>query len=617
MKYSALVFLAALIGLSIPAVAGTYTDRDGTAHVWSVGDAHQLIWDGEPYVPFGTMVEGTGPIPEGASDVLVRGVTTMPVEELQALVDRLEAAGIRYGLDLYDPPYIPLSGYVVNPSQYRVDGIRTAGRVVKQIDGVKTALYALCSSSTAEVRQFGKAITVGGTADVNATFRGEGDYTMLFYPEKTVSGVPDLWSDYERHRDRVFAHLRKIKFGKGLRFVIDPFGEIDLSGEAEVVIPTSPAFRMAYTAWLSRKYGTPRDAAVAWGISPHEIGSFEQAARLVPLWREGRGTPTVYDEKTDRRYHVDISRSGLWKDFQEFREASIRGYMDAMAGGMRKLVADVPMVYTATGLQPIFQPRIYEGLAVPAVDPTDAVARVLALAENSGSNIWIIAKLRPAKSREDVFADINTCRNLGAKGFFGTSTAWMADYASTVDKYFATYKPRVVYRPNGGNRATRLASGAWWLPGLKDGYYIHLGSLMEGYVISGKRGSELYIRSSDGPRKLTLLVDAPVVLVRSNGDEKTYQPKKGKVEIEVDSEPSQVVGFAPERFIPVEMVEEAVQEFEKAVLEIGKAHDPTVYKMNLNRVKEFLKNKQLAVALDMARVNTAEIHRILEAGGGQ
>jgi len=644
--------------------AGTFKDRDGAAHAWSIDEAHALIWEGAAYVPFGIVFEPRYLALEqteenwvadeqevqalklaGIADVTVKagdGITSVPAEAFQRIIDLLETSGLRYGIALYDPPYAPLSGYVIEPTLNRVDGVQTSGEITRGFANAKTALYALCDARTAAVKDVGREVVVNGEVTVRVSLRDDTDHVLLFYPQKALpdAGLFDIWSDYDRHRDRLVSYLSRIKFGKGLRFFIDPFTEnLGVKGEADSLIPTSAAFRLEYAAWLTKKYGSPRDLNAAWRVLQHDVTSFDEAVRLIPLWRSGRGAPMVYDDGAAKKYPVDATGSNIWMDFLEFRAYSVRAYMDAAADALKRLAADVPVVYTASELQPIFQSssRVgFDGLAVPPSGSDEASAagagRVFSLAEGSSRRTWIVARLDPGgaayEKKEDLFASINAIRDLGAKGFFvqdprgtGVSAAdllvWLAEYSSlsASDRQFAGYRPHAVYYPEGVAHAKvkRLSSGAWWLPALVAGSNLYLGSGLAGYTaVNPKGGVDLYVWSQGGPRTIHAVASDTVTLVGASGDTTEVNPKKGRVELTIGQDPVLVRGIPADRFLPVELVAEAIQEFEKA---IGRAEqkrlDTGTYKHDLRTAKDLLDKNQLGICLEMVRSITEEINQRL------
>lgn len=669
----------ATLGVASAAHPGTFQDRDGVKHPWRIDEAHTLIWDGAPYLPFGVVFEpkylSSGQTEDnwaadqaevgafklaGVRDVVIKpgkSVTAIPVQAWQKFIDLLETNGLSYGIELDDSPYAPLAGYVVDPAVNRVEGVRSPGEITTSLTDTKLAFYALCDARTAEVVELGQAIAAGGTLSVQANVRSGSEHVLLLFPQKVVApgskdwSLPDLWSEADRHRDRLISHLAAIKFGKGLRFFIDPFGEhIGAHGEVDYLIPVSAAYRLEYAAWLARKYATVRDVGVAWSVLRHDMASFEEATRLVPMWRQGRGLSAVFDEKAGRKYAVDVPRSGIWRDFRDFRAESVRGYMDGIADALKRVVADVPVVFTGNELQPFFQgvgAVGFDGLAVPArgLESTavDASA-VFSLAEHSGRRLWIISRMALGESeyqeKERFFGHINGLRQFGVKGFFVAGEpaekkiggadllVWLVEYGALAasDREFAQYRPTAVYYPHGfpDISMTRLEGGAWWLPALVPARGLELGSTLAGYTLLGPEGVKLYVWSVKGRRIVHVPAGQNLTVTTASGERIEAKPKKGRVELALTEDPTLIEGIPPEAFLPVEVVEEAIENLRKVIARgEQKGMDVSSYEDTVKRVRELVKSNTLFIGLDMVQTAIDELTQRLKGleaasrGGGE
>jgi hypothetical protein len=562
---------------------------------------------------------------------------------VQRVVDLLESAGIRYGVEISDPPYTPLTGYVIQPSVNRLDGIRQPGDITRDVKDTKTAVYVICDARTGDIASTGQAVAMGGQITVPNKVRASRDQVLLYYPQKVFTsgsrdrGLPDLWSGYDRHRDNIVGVLSKVKFGPGLRFFIDPFSEyFGVRGDVQYTVPTSPEFRMEYTAWLARKYGNVGDLDLAWGILQHDIASYAEAGRLVPLWQGARGVAAVYDDTTGKYYKVDTHRSSLWADFAEFRGTSVRAYMDGMADVVKRSVAEVPVVYTATGLEQFFIGRAsagFDGLAVPTADGDTTLAvragRVFSMAETAIREEWIISRLKPSDAvygtKADLYGAFNTLRSLGTKGFFldtgadapasGALLSWLAEFAGTVpgDRQFAGLRPRTIYYPVGLESASvqQFTSGAWWLPSLAPGMEINTGGDLAAYIMIHPvtKDAEIYVWSPKRDTTIHLAAGDSITVVNSSGDSSSLKPKNGRVEIRVGRDPVILRGVSMEQFVPVEAVEDSMEKLRQLMDKARrKLIDTSVYESILQRAQGLLSNNQVSVALDMMRVSMDELN---------
>ncbi|HAH86470.1 MAG TPA: hypothetical protein DCL60_03755 [Armatimonadetes bacterium] len=662
--YSLIAVALAVLALASAGMAGTYKDRNGSIHQWTINPSHALIWEGSAYLPFGIVLESkylaSGQTEEnysadslavqtlksaGIGDIILRagkGISAIPPEAVQRVIDLLESAGIRYGVEISDPPYTPLTGYVIQPSVNRYDGIRQPGEITRKVEDTKTAVYVICDARSGDIASTGQVVAAGGQIAVPNKVRSSRDQVLLYYPQKVFTsesrerGLPDLWSSYDHHRDNIVGVLSKVKFGPGLRFFIDPFSEyFGVRGDVRYTIPASPEFRMEYTAWLARKYGNMGDLDLAWGILQHDIASYAEAARLIPLWQGTRGVAAVYDDITGKYHKVDTPRSSFWSDFAEFRAFSVRAYMDGMADVVKRSVAEVPVVYTASGFEPFFVGRSstgFDGLAVPAADGDATLAaragRVFSMSETAIREEWIISRLKPADTiygtRADLYGALNTLRGLGTKGFFLdvkadspsyiTLLGWLSDFAKTVvrDKQFAGFAPRVVYYPASLERGAvrQFTSGVWWLPSLSPGMEIKTGGDLAAYIMVHPvtKDAEIYVWSPKQDTTIHLAIRDSITVVNSNGESSNIKQKNGRVAVRVGRDPVALRGVSMEQFIPVEAVEDAMAKLSQLMDKAKrKLIDTTAYEAALQRAQGLLSNNQVSVALDMVRVSVDEL----------
>ncbi|MHB1458588.1 MAG: hypothetical protein ACYC0V_16890 [Armatimonadota bacterium] len=661
---SAMIFFLCL-GVSVN--AGSYKDRDSNVHVWSVNPNHSLMWDGVAYLPFGFVYN---PVylseiqsdenlaadkaslealkKAGITDILLRpgkGLSTVPVEAFQRVIDLLEESGFRYGVQLLDSDRTPFSGYVIEPAVNRIDNIQESGEVKHSIPDSKFALWFLADAKTSAIKGFQQAIPTSGEFIIPVELGANTPHVLLLYPLKEMPStiqnpnISDIWTDYDRFRDLAVSYLSQIKFGRGLRFFVDPFGDaIGMQSDAINTIPVSGAYRLEYAAWLAKKYNTPHALNKAWGLTTHDVTSYAEAAGFIPLWSQGRGLKLIYDDIAGKRYEAIPEKSTIWNDFIAFRNYSIMTYLDGIADVVKRSTVDVPVVHTVNGLSSIFQGTAnpgFDGLAVPALDGLDLMLRagsVLSIAENSVRKPWLISKVSSVGSgfsqKEFLFDALNTVYNLGSKGFFidGASSAdanlttWLAEYAaiSAKDSFFANYMPRVIYYQVSTEKAEvrKLAGGAWWIPTLAAGRSLFLGSTLSGYTLDAAVGSGtgIYIWSLKGTQVIHLVVKTPISVVKASGESLDIVPdKKGNVAVEVGKDPIIIRGIAPEEFMPIEVVTDAMNELQ-ATINKGKEKrmDTGPYESVLLNGKTLIKKYgNHLTALRMFQDATAELkHRL-------
>lgn len=664
---SAMIFFLCL-GISVN--AGSFKDRDGNVHAWSVDASHALKWDGAAYLPFGFVFNPaylSGAQTDenfnadkasldvlkkaGITDIMLRpgkGISTAPIEAFQRIIDLLEEDGFRYGIQLLDPARTPFTGYEIDPSVNRIDNIQESGDMKSAVPDAKFVLCFLADAKTGALKGFQQAVPINGEVVLPVTLKVSIPHVVLLYPlkEKLSSAqkpmFSDIWADYDRFRDLAVTYLPQIKFGKGFRFYADPFGDaIGMQSDAVNIIPVSGAYRLEYAAWLAKKYSSPHNITQVWGLSQHEVTSYIEAAGYIPLWSKGRGLKYIYDDATGKQYEATPEKSAIWGDFIAFRDESIKTYLDGIADVVKRFTADVPVIHTVNGLNPIFQGTAnpgFDGLAVSALDDADLMLRagsVLSIAENSVRKSWLISKVIPSNAgfaqKDILFKALNTTYDLGSKGFFidavpdSNLTSWMAEYAaiSAKDSFFASYMPRVVYYQASSAKADvrKLAGGAWWIPTLAAGRNLFLGSTLAGYTLDASVGSGtgIYIWSLKGPQVIHTVVSAPISVVKASGESIDVVPdKKGNVAIEVGNDPIIIKGITPEEFMPMEVVLDAINDLQATIAKANeKRMDTGAYVNALQSGKALMKKTgNLITALQMFKEASDELKHRLEGMTG-
>jgi hypothetical protein len=229
----------------------------------------------------------------------------------------------------------------------------------------------------------------------------------LLYPHKSLpatgyGALPDVWDGFDDYRDSLLVYLGQVKFGKGLRFFLDPLARrIGMAGETDYLVPDATHFLIEWEGWLASRYPTTEDVKLAWGIMEGDFPSHRDLARLIPLWANERGIPYLHDPQMNRDVRIlDVRQSKWWQDFLQCRNDSIAYYMNTLADVLKHQVADVPVVYTWTQTHPIFWNMTrtgFDGLgvAVRQRGSSGLVARVLgpaySEAEQSARRIWCVA----------------------------------------------------------------------------------------------------------------------------------------------------------------------------------------------------------------------------------
>lgn len=532
--------------------SGTFVDASGGQHAWSINDGHTLLWESDPYIPVGTVFVSQYLAPtvgddayvadvknletlksKGITDVILTSggpITLSAPASLQKMIDYLDANGFTYGIELDDGPKTPLQGYIISPNRYRLEGPSDKTTISCTWPNVDSAMYVVVSKFDNSIKANGGAIVKDGKVNIFLASPLKIGDVLIVYPHKTLASAGDLWSGYGEYRDRVLAFFKGVKFGRGMRFFVEPFSmKMDFTDEMLGFLPDSSGFRLGFEAYLTRKYKQESSVKAAWGLDEN-LESIERAARLMPLWTASRGVPYAYDKASAHLFSVNTAISPqMWRDILDYRDSSAQEFMNTIADTLRKQVANVPVIFKSATYHRIYANPFgmggIDGLAVQSYGtgeaPVDRIAgSVYALAEESGKSTWFIvagtqasADGKSAYLGETAMAGtLDSFREIGCKGFFVENLTsspdqmgWLASFKSKIAKTWTDFKPEVVYYPTDpatGAYVKRLARDTWWLPTLRKGATTYIGDELFAYTILGE--GKAYIWSASGKRVVTM-----------------------------------------------------------------------------------------------------------------
>lgn len=669
---------------------GEFKDRDGLSHTWTVNGASTLIWDGEPYMPIGVVfyskyLSATSE-ENWQADIRVlelaksKGITSLILKAVmpaswtdaqawQKLIDYLDAQGFTYGLDLSDGPKTPLSGFVVDPLRYRIPNITKDTYVDVEIPDAVGCIWVLSRASDGRVISSGAATAEDGRLRIDIKASPGESAVLIVYPQVELSGddregISDLWSGFDEFRDRLIGFASQIKFGKGLRFVLDPISsKADLSGELDWLVPDSPEFRLGFEAYLIRKYKNIGSVNSAWALKTENIQTFDQASRLIPLWRGAKGIPMLLDRARAKRLPVEASTSRVWDDIQDYRNSSAQKYLNAAADIVKRSIADVPVIYRASRYHPVFTNRSsrggFDGLAVEVLGHgervvTEYAGQIYPLVGESSRTLWFVAL--PTQdvtgkdnqlgypSREMMMADFDLLSEIGVKGVFvnglqvlpeGTrkrySLASVPDQIDwlkeTRERFFAENRsdwvPSVIWYPTNpvvGGMVKRLDRGTWWLPSSAAGEKLFFGDTVGAYRIAGMSGLCLWSRA--GESVVTFPVekgDAPTVKFPSSAPElvitkasRTSSMKKDRVEVRLTESPIVITGISQGGLFPVETAEAEAARLEALIKKAKAAGVQVVLSEDaMKSCRDYMKNGRTSIAYDKAHTFVLQLRESL------
>jgi len=624
--------------------AGVYRDRDGGQHNWQIQRGHTLVWNDKPYLPCGVVFRSeylAKPSAEtlqqdvetldrlksaGVRDLWIdpqRGLLENTAEQTQAVVDAVESRGFQYGLRVGDRTQDPLVGFSPRPAAtwVPIEKLQPGVKLTWDIPSPRgrRVLYLLVDASkNGRVQNYaiasGEALVQNGVARIEiqvpkSRLVGNTHGWLRVAPEIQVEpddlgSFGDLWTGMQTYAARVKKHLQAVKFGPGLRFVMDPFSAGDGTiGQEDLVFPASPAFRQAFKEWLQKRYGI-NAINTSWRMADRRIPGMEEAARLVPLWSRNdppEGDGWLFDPVDRVAYRCTPQASAIWNDLETFRSDSLKRWMNTLAATLKQEGLNVPTLFSWRAYHSLFNnspsPVGYDGLAAqlsgaaPAIG-RDAAAYALAQAEGSDRNTWLVAArlsgpLAPTGAPLPI-ADATQLRSawgaIREAGFRGVylderdtpnAVSLVKELAPALQSAGAAPEPKLqfCFFPSflaGSDRVTRLANGTWWLPSAARGRLLRFGEDIMGYEIDRPFGDDHPVQqgtvlwSNRGAREATFYVEkfTPVQLFNSAGEPLKLRQKKDLLQITLTEEPVIAAGLSPELLFPLELAAARLDEFD-------------------------------------------------------
>lgn len=662
-----LVLLAACSTAAIGAgvkykTSGIFADAAGGQHPWSINEGHTLLWDSEPYIPVGAVFVSSSLAPgagdeaytsdvaglqalkaKGITDIILKGpvaITAASPTALQKIIDYLDANGFAYGIEMDDGPSAELQGYVISPSRYRIEGPSDKTSYSFAWRGVDSALYVVMSKLDNTVKSNGGAIVRDGNVIVTLSSALKDGDILMVYPHKTYkpAEMGDIWSGYAEYRDRVLAFFKGVKFGSGLRFFVEPFtSKMDFSGEMISFLPDSSGFRLGFEAYLTRKYKHEGGMNAMWGLNEN-LASMEQAARLVPLWGQGRGAGYLYDRATAHLFSVNPSLAAqVWSDIIDYRDSSSQEFMNSIAEALHKQVANVPVVFKGSTYSRIYANPYssgFDGLGAQVYGTGQApveriVGPLYALAEESGKSMWFMLAGTQASAdgktaylgENAMAATLDSYREIGCKAFFVENLLanpeqmdWLKNFKSKIDKGWTDSKPQAIYYPIDpptGAHVKRVARDIWWLPTLRRGSTTYIGDTLFAYSIMGEGKS--YVWSGTGQQAVAMNTTGAVTPSIEYPAASAITGKKGATfTINVDESPTVIREIDFKQVFPrdtaqtkINMLAALIPVADKSGIAVKRAID------SVARASSVLKNGRSYIAYGIAQDSLTELQKAM------
>jgi hypothetical protein len=387
-----------------PSSWGIYRDNGLRAHPWSVTAGGMMMWDGEPYIPVGGMINtklswgskagdagmARADILEaqlkllkehGIQDVFYNGffLHSNP-ESLAVAVALSEKYGMRYGLhvtsspavelrspgfelkdkfNLYDP--FPVSKgadratikYLLPLDEYVRGGrciwavLTPAGEVLASGCGMPAmreieAPEPPPGKTEKRITRLYETLTHELTLSVDFSGALPEDGTLVFLPEiRMARNNPSGFVDgIESYMKSLQEVYGSLTLGPGMRLWIDPF--LNELHARNTQVSTSPTFQTRYAAALMERYDTIDNLNKAWAPQDRALPDFKTASRLIPF-RSGEENTLWMDPETQVVYTLSAQPAESLHDLTAFKGALAEEMISRVSDTL-KSIANVPVI---------------------------------------------------------------------------------------------------------------------------------------------------------------------------------------------------------------------------------------------------------------------------------
>lgn len=548
-------FVRALVGLAV-----AISPLTAWAQAWQINRNHSLVWNGQPYLPIGVRIPGD---PDRIRQAAQAGIKDVVVElpangkGWKEAFDTLELSGMRYLVAITSmPPMAP--GIAVEPQSYRVNEVTQAIDLDLSFPETVSVYTVLASKADASVAWAKKVDALSGRLTMKVVPPTDLGHILLLYPEYTGRNLPDYWDAFDEYRDGLLIALKKGAPGKGLRGILNPMGSLaTLESAGSDFVPTSSLFRYELKVALEEKYRSLQTAVKLWSIAASDIETWDQLARLIPLWSGNRGVAELYDPTSEKVYLCDAKRSTAWTDIHDAILTAERERQSKLVQALRQ-ASQVPVLQEWRGWS-----DLYEGTtcSVDGVGMRASGSGFSAIAE-SGAPAISSAIRSPKPSwvpatdidiaKEAIPSSLQDLEDMGARGWFFRSSSAEEDRAiaslGSPSASLAEDSPQAIFYPESATNPAapqRLPGGKWWLPSPAAGNRIALGAGFSCYRYEDGV-LPFYEIWQDGPpaRTRLRLAEPRKAIVKSlSGQDLQLKYLKFGIELTMGSEPITISGI--------------------------------------------------------------------------
>ena len=411
-----------------------FVKSSGKEHFWYVNQFGAMIWDGEPYIPFGGMFvpkylrqydknnpevnkanfeQDKADLDElraaGINDLYIGAniMKVVPTWVYKYFIDYLENTGWRYGIQgdtlqnrkgsVYYPRCLDDSNSlrVQNVTESGIVSLTTDAKFTRRFIEEKNAVYVVIEDATGEMVDSGCSEmfknedgNVLMSADIK--LQNNNSHTVCFAPQffQDLLTVANFWNKPNNTYSFVRKVFSRLETGDNFRFVVDLLNnESGIHNHIETARFADDEFNRIYADWLEKKYKSIDELNNVWIINP-AISSFDEASKLIPVYTspkdENNNSYSYYVNMSNGiGYKVDTHFGVSWNDYLDARDELYLAFMNKSSDIAKKHL-NVPQIYKHVSVQRKYYINKnlvggFDGLGSEAYESIDTVTNQFAI----------------------------------------------------------------------------------------------------------------------------------------------------------------------------------------------------------------------------------------------
>lgn len=545
------------------ALRGVFRTDGGSGTPWSIDANGTLQWGEAPYAPVGVHVTNADQIDRAGAAGIKDVVVDLPANGngwAEAL-RKLDGGGFRYMIRV-DSLAPAATGTAVDPRGYRIPGITKSRPFVLELPGATSAYVVLAAQRDGHVVEQAVIPVRDGQGFYEAKIPGDSnEHVLLVYPRTSSLEMTDCWDGLDRHRDALLLALKRNRPGAGFRGIINPLGStVGLPGRDPRFVPDSPWFRLELRRLLEERYRTVETAVRTWALGTSDFltydvqtatdkgkasATFDDMARLVPLWSGARGVPLLYDPVRNKTFAVDQRRSLAWNDIADAMGAAYAKRYARLVDAIRSQV-DVPVIQEWAGWTGAYERADSRLSGIGMMVKGDSPSQLAEQGAGAASSLlrwpqrgWLVAtRIDPGKDPAAVAPVYDDLASMGSMAeFYRFDDATLAAVGELAKRGLSPASVQPVFYPENANdpaKPQRLPGGRWWLPTPVNGERLDFGKHYFGYRT--ETGFALWT-DQPGKTKLLMVVPKEATFQTLDGSDPEAKTVKGGVEVNLTEVP--------------------------------------------------------------------------------